>query len=138
MGYKRPVNHALVKVKDGRYAGLELTLNLSVSMELFIDFQRKRFSNIANIDSQEEALRWFASDVLVAWNMEEDDGSPVPASADGFMSLEPSLALEIVSRWRETVTDIDAPLVSPSTDGEPSKVQSIPRQARRSASRSKR
>lgn len=138
MGFKRPKRLALVKVQDGEFAGLELTLNMSVSMRAFIDFQNGRFGALATMDTQEEAMNWWVTDVLENWNLEEDDGTPIEPNLEGFYSLDPALALEILDRWRKQVTEADVPLASPSPSGTPSRGQSTPRPARKSRSRQKR
>lgn len=138
MGFTRPERLALVKIADGPYEGLELTLNMSVSMRAFIDFQSNRFGALSTMDSQEEAMNWWVTDVLKGWNLEEKDGTPVASDLEGFYSLDPALALEILDRWRRQVTEVDVPLVSPSTAGTRSRAPSTPKPARKSRSRSKR
>lgn len=129
---------ANISIEGGDYDGLELKLSLSISMGDFIDFQKKRWGMEATIESQEEAMEWFADNVLISWNYaEEEGGEPLPCNYESMMTLEPALFLEVVRRWREAVTEIDVPLVSPSPSGTPSAAVSTGT-ATRSRSRRKR
>lgn len=121
MAYTRKTRVALVKITGGDYDGLELELSLSVSMQDFIDFQKKRYGADATLDTQQEAFEWFQKNVLKAWNMVDDKGKAVPTSK--FLEEEPAMVLEIITRWRSAVTELDVPLVEPSTSGrEPQEV----------------
>lgn len=57
-------------------------------------------------------------ELLVAWNLEEEDGTPIPATADGLRGLEASLVADILLEWMRAVAGVPAPLVRPSTDGD--------------------
>lgn len=142
MAYEEKERIANVKVEGGDLDGLELVLNLSVSTEAFIDFQRKRFGALATLDSQEEAFSWFGDKVLMSWNYTRG-GEPVPASWEGLRSVDPALMLEVIERWRSAVLEVDGPLVQRSTAGNSPAARSTrtpasssPRRSRRSGPRS--
>lgn len=122
--FTRKTRVALIKIQGGDYDGLELKLSLSISMGDFIEFLKNRFGPESSLESQADAMSWFGEKVLIGWNMTEEDGTPVEANAEGFLSLEPAMVFTIISRWRESVTEIDVPLVSGSTDGDTSPVAS--------------
>lgn len=64
---------------------------------------------------------------LISWNLEEEDGSPVPATRDAVFALDKDMALKIATRWFERLEGVvDAPLPESSPAGEPSQVASIP------------
>ena len=49
-----------------------------------------------------EALRHFAATfayALESWNVEDDDGQPVPADLDGFQSRDPRFVLAVMRTW---------------------------------------
>lgn len=127
---------AVVKVDSGDYAGLEIKLSLSVSMGDFIDFQKNRFGPKSDIDTQQEAMRWFAEEVIDSWNYAPaEDSDPFEVNYDNFVTLEPALTLSIMNRWREVITDIETPLGLESSDGSPSAEVSTQQQERKSRSR---
>jgi hypothetical protein len=136
MAYEPTQRIAVVKVEGGDLDGLELTLNLSISMQDFIDFQRKRFGAAATLDSQEEAFTWFAETVLIAWNYTRN-GEPVPATWEGLASVDAAFLLEVVDRWRSAVLEVDAPLVQRSTAGNSPAAPSTRTPASRSARRTR-
>lgn len=58
-------------------------------------------------------------DHLVAWNLTEEDETPVPPTLDGLRGLEPSFAGMIVGVWKAGRRQISGPLGGSSTSGEP-------------------
>lgn len=67
---------------------------------------------------------------LLEWNIQEEDGTPTPATRDEFFSLDPDLGLALATEWLEILGGkVDAPLPQSSPDGEPSLVASIPTEA---------
>lgn len=63
---------------------------------------------------------------MIEWNVEDDNGQPVPVTMDGLLSQELDFNLAIVNAWREAILGVPAPLDSASPDGEPSLEASIP------------
>lgn len=63
---------------------------------------------------------------LVSWNLEEDDGTPVPATLEGLRSQEFDHVISIIMQWMDAVAGVSAPLAQPSPGGVPSPVESIP------------
>lgn len=63
---------------------------------------------------------------LVSWNLEEDDGTPVPADYHGLMSQDIDFAIELVMAWLDGVLGTPGPLEPSSNDGMPPAGVSIP------------
>lgn len=63
---------------------------------------------------------------LVEWNVEDDDGVPVPATLDGIKSQDADFVMVIVRAWFEAISGVPAPLGPPSSGGGPSLAPSIP------------
>lgn len=63
---------------------------------------------------------------LASWNLEEEDGTPIPTSLDGIRSLEPTLALSLIRSWVTATVGVSPPLPQPSPDGKPSLEASMP------------
>lgn len=64
--------------------------------------------------------------VLRSWNLEDDDGSPVPADEAGLRGLEFPVFMKIVQTWMGAAASVSAPLPSGSPSGGPSLEASIP------------
>lgn len=70
----------------------------------------------------EEMLGLFA-DGLVSWNLEEEDGTPVPATLEGIEDQEAGLVLTILRRWLNAMTGVSHDLGKDSTSGSPFPVE---------------
>jgi hypothetical protein len=83
----------------------------------------------AKADSGPEAtgkmLRMFA-DSLLGWNLETEEGDPVPQDLEGVKSQELPFVLEIIEAWTTALTGADAELGKDSTSGDPSLEAAIP------------
>jgi len=66
-----------------------------------------------------ELLVGFAK-VLRDWNVTDDDGQPVPATAEGLKSLEFGFVFGIIAAWIKATAGVAAPLASASSGGGPS------------------
>lgn len=80
---------------------------------------------IAIIESDNEDLTKFLDEVfelltdgLVSWNLEEEDGEPVPADREGVESLEMQLILGLLGDWIDKMTGAGADLGKDSKSGE--------------------
>jgi hypothetical protein len=81
----------------GEYAGLEITIR-SVPMSVMQDVAATASSNDA------AAFRHIAATFAYAvesWNVEDDDGNPVPADLDGLMSQDPRFVMAVIKTWTE-------------------------------------
>jgi hypothetical protein len=65
-------------------------------------------------------------DALVEWNLEEDDGTPVPATAEGVLSQDMDFVMLVVQAWLTGIMGVSAPLGGGSTSGAPFPEASIP------------
>lgn len=122
MGFKVPKRTALL-VFEGEYAGAEVRCRLDVPISLYLDYMGMDASSRDSI--QAGYGRW-GEEVLIEWNLEDDDGQPLPATGGGFLSLPPRLAGLIVQHWLESAAEVPAPLGGTSTNGVSSEVPSIP------------
>jgi hypothetical protein len=70
----------------------------------------------ALIDSLDQVRQMFA-EKLISWDMEEEDGSPTPATLDGVMSLDDQEFYGIVGEWMTAVGGVDESLGKDSGSG---------------------
>lgn len=57
---------------------------------------------------------------IVEWDLEDQNGIPIPVTADGVRSLDPPAAYLIVVEWLRAVRGISAPFDKRSAGGGPS------------------
>lgn len=126
MGYKRPTTVYLLKFADRD--GLEVrACSVPVGRIMVLQEQATKLKD-GDATAFDEARELFAAfaDSLRSWNLEEDDGAPVPATLPGVMSLEFGFAAEILLAWFEAIASVPGPLDRRSTGGSPSVELSIP------------
>ena len=73
-----------------------------------------------------ERMTGMLADKLVGWNVEDEDGTPVPATLDGIRSMDVDFADVVVKAWMEAMSGVSRPLPSSSAGGQPSVELSIP------------
>lgn len=129
MGYTRPVT--VYRLEFEARDGLEVRV-ASVSIDRLMGLQKQaaelKQERTTSFDEARELFETFAES-LRSWNLEEDDGTPVPATLAGVLSLELGFASELLLVWFEAIAGVPAPLDKRSTGGSPSEVPSIPMEA---------
>jgi hypothetical protein len=60
---------------------------------------------------------------LISWNLEEEDGKPLPATLEGVTLLEVAVKNLILREWLKATRGVTAPLDKRSPDGEQSPVE---------------
>lgn len=78
--------------------------------------------DVAKLD---ELMGTFAES-LKEWNLEQEDGTPVPATLDGLKTQDLDFVLELILAWMEAVVSISGPLKQKSSDGDQSPEALIP------------
>ncbi|MFF4479448.1 hypothetical protein ACFY1A_20850 [Streptomyces sp. NPDC001520] len=122
MGFHfKPKNIQLVFDDTTDYAGFECTIrgmNLGEYMEVI------RLDEVTNgaLDSQ---VKRFA-DSLISWNLEDEQGNPIPATAEQVFQQDMDFMLHVAAKWMDAVHGVSAPLEQTSPDGEQSVAASIP------------
>lgn len=66
------------------------------------------------------------AEVLAEWNVETDDGQPVPATLDGVKTQDAPFILAILRVWFGAVMTVPGPLPTASSNGAPSAAPSLP------------
>jgi hypothetical protein len=120
---------------QGDLDGLEITA-YSVSMDTFLEFEElsnryfggktgKDEKASMAIQSFRRMLDMFAG-VLVSWNLEDEDGEPVPATREELGREDPGFVFDVIVKWMEAVAGVSAPLSETSSSGETSAELSLP------------
>ena len=92
-------------VFSGDYEGAEVVVRLDVPVGVFVEIQ----DMVANND-QFRVFEIFGAKVLEEWNVETDEGNPIPATSEGMQSIPLDLANLIIEQWVEVSTQPSAPL----------------------------
>lgn len=128
MGYVRQKKIYKLVFADEEYNGLEVRTT-GVPLGKFLEMselanQAKESPGQAN-DSAKSLIENFAT-ALVDWNLENEDGSPVPATADGLYQQDFDFVLSLISAWMEAIAQVPGPLGQTSNSGEQSLEASLP------------
>jgi len=100
--------------EDGDYAGLEVKVSSIPVGELA---EVLELSQSADAASALELIARLAGK-LKGWNIQDDDGNPVPATLEGLKSLDLGEMGEIVAKWVAAMTKVSDELGKGSTPGE--------------------
>lgn len=108
---------------DEDMAGLEVVMRRG-SMDGFVkiakmaglDTGRLKATDPATLKVIDELLDVFSA-ALVSWNVEDDDGNPVPATREGVGTQDDDFVLEIIRAWVEARASVSLPLGQPSNGG---------------------
>lgn len=133
MGFKKEAT--LFKLVFEAYEGLEVYVkSLSVGELLDLTELTAEVSNLEDVKevmAQSKSLMEVFAKNLVKWNLEDEDGTPVPATYEGIASQEFPFVLEIITTWMEQVAKVDENLEkkfsnTPSLDSLPMEVPQSP------------
>lgn len=124
MGYKRAQKVYKLKFADPEFEGLEVRAK-SIPTKLLMELSGIKFNKSAPGDEINHMFGIFA-DALVEWNLEDEDGNPVPATFDGVMSQDIDFVLDIIMAWMDAVAGVSEDLKEKLNSGEISLAESIP------------
>jgi hypothetical protein len=121
MGYRRiPTIHTLNKFDD--YEGFEIRLK---GLKL-----GKVRSLVKLMEEDDETTNEVVGEMidivaenLVSWNLEDEEGTPIPADAAGIDDLELPMLLAIVTEWLDQMTGVSDDLGKGSGSGVTSPVE---------------
>jgi hypothetical protein len=128
MGYKAKLKTYLVRFDEGHeFHGAEARLSGMTYGEWEV---------AAGLDGGDGDTNGAASvrrfvDHLISWNIEEEDGKPLPTTMDAVKTIDHDLVTALNNAWIRTLIGVhDAdPLPESSPSGEPSLVESVPMEA---------
>jgi hypothetical protein len=142
VGYVRKQKVFRVEFTDEHsLAGLEL-LTRSLSIKEFAEFglqiaaigevvdsassPEDQLLAISQMSTGVDMVKKSFADALISWNMEEEDGSPTPPTADGVGRLDDMEFLSMVGSWLEALGGVLAPVGKGSGSGETTPELSLP------------
>jgi hypothetical protein len=120
MGYKPKRKIITLDFEGTKHDGLEVTMRgLTVGEELELDDLRGKEGIGRRIFEMMAGL-------LHEWNVEDDQGQPVPATFEGVCTQDATFIQEILDALQGSQSEVSDPLPQSSPSGEPSPVASIP------------
>lgn len=136
MGYRPQRQLIKLDFSETEHAGLEITTK-RISVDGLLSFvglidKAEQFDSKAfkpeDLEIVEDLFGRFAA-VLVSWNVEDDDGQPVPATREGLGTQDFGFVLFIISTWFMSMSQAPPPLPSGSKPGGPPPEASLPMEA---------
>lgn len=107
--------------KFPEYEGAEVHCRLDIDTEAFLELERLQSAitdDAANGEKVRAMLGFFADNIVESWNLEDENGDPLPITLDTLMAMPPKLTLNLIPLWKAAAVGIDAPLEAPSPNGE--------------------
>lgn len=112
----------MVFESDSELDGLVLRMK-SPSMAVFFQFSDIDIKSMT--PSSMRVIFEPMAEHMLSWDMEEEDGTPVPCNLQGLLSLEMLHVLEIMTGWIDAAASVSVPLGQPASSGSPSLEASI-------------
>ena len=129
-GYVRKRRVYRLQFEDEELDGLVVKVR-SASVGRLLEFMRF-LAGLSGDDLTADDVEKFAglfesfADVLQEWNVEDEDGRPVPATLEGVRSQDGDFVMDIMRVWFQAVTQPPAPLPATSSAGGPSAAPPLP------------
>ncbi len=113
-GYRRQPKTYVLRFEA--YEGLEVAAR-SVSVEELLTVLElaDKMTGSPNKEQVTDLFGWFAKQ-LIGWNLEDEDGKPVPATLKGLLAQDFDFALALVNAWVSAISPGKSP---PSSGGMP-------------------
>ena len=112
-GFRIPDKIAVITFEGTDYDGAEIRAKLNVNFRYFSEIQAAISEDSTN---GLRVAELFGDHALIDWNLEDDEGDPVPANAEGMTMIPVELVNLMVGHWAEAVSDIPDPLEKISSD----------------------
>jgi hypothetical protein len=131
-GYKRKRTIYRLKFEDPEMEGLVVDTTGADIAEFAVIGELAEYAadltmeNLAKAAKAMLDVKALFAEHLVAWNLEDDDDVPVPATTEGVSAQDDDFVLDLVAAWMDEVGGVSGPKEPTSNGGSPSLVASIP------------
>lgn len=116
MGYKRKQKTYRLVFQDPGLEGLEVRVR-SVPVDQLMLVGDLLEKSEANDPAALSGLLDILAASLVGWNLENEDGTPVPATREALGAEDVDLVLQIIDGWNQAIAGVPGPLGSGSPSG---------------------
>ena len=120
-GFRLPKQTARLKF-EGDFEGAEVSCTLEVPIRRAFEYGRlakEREAGEVDIEGQETLLRDWGDNILIEWNLLDDEGAPIPATGEGMLAVTLRFALALFGAWTASLGVVPAPFAEPSPNGVP-------------------
>ncbi len=130
MGFKAPRKLFVLKFEDEKYEGLVVKAK-SLPVGQFLEMGELA-SGFAKSDKKsfdpKIVVEMFSifSKSLHEWNLEDDNGDPIPTTVDGLQTLELDFVMLLVEAWMDAIASVSVPLDKKSNNGGTPSTESLP------------
>ena len=111
MGYTLKKRRLVLKFEESAFEGAEVVCNLSAPVGLVQEVRETAGEDLAHFH------KLMREQVIISWNLEDDKGTPIPLSEEGFGQVDHNFVMTIVGAWGRAIGNIDSPLDSGSNNG---------------------
>lgn len=118
-GFRVPARTARLVFEDDLYAGAEVVVTLSVPLGVSMSLREQ-----AGSDDPATIYGTFVKYGLKEWNLENEDGKPVPLTIAGLETLPTDFVLFMLDEWIKQIGAVPVPLWARSNDGSTSAAES--------------
>lgn len=123
MGFKVPKRTIPLNFKGTELEGLEVNIK-PLPLGEYLEFQKgfRRLVESSNEVTEEDeqffidTINCFAQ-VIDSWDLEDENGTPVPATRDGIMSLDSVFVIALLDAFMAAIEGVDEDLGKDSTSG---------------------
>lgn len=119
-GFRNRRSYLLEWDADSPYHGLQVRTR-PASLGAMVNLETRRGEDLSLL----EVFRPLAEH-LVWWNLEDDDGNPVPPTLEGMLTQDSEMVGNIMRAWQRAVVGVSDPKEPKSSGGSPSPEVSIP------------
>lgn len=114
-GFKRPQRTVVVEFDEGTdWYGAEVVCRRDISLG---QLRRYEEAEGAGLKGQEDIIRDFVDEVVVSWNLEDDEGEPLPKTGDSLLAWPFEFTALLLRNWLIGATQVGLPLGEPSANG---------------------
>ncbi len=129
MGFRAPT-YLLVWPEGSPLAGLEIRMR-SISLGVVRELTRFQALDVSGEVTEDDmavivGVASTLAGLVSSWNIEDDDGNPVPVTAETVAGLDLGILFAAIGQLLDKVVSIGAPLGTPSTGGASPVAPSIP------------
>lgn len=125
MGYRHEGKVFRLRFADGEYEGLEVEMGSLPVGKLMRLAALAEQADTKDFGVLRELFETMAAG-LKRWNLEDDDGVPVPTTLAGIESQDLDFVTTVIATWLEGMAGVSAPLGPSSSSGSSLDLASVP------------
>ena len=111
MGFDIYAARGVIEFEGTRYKGAEITVRLDVPVG--------EWDGLVALATLDDEGVWMVEHGIESWNLEAG-GKALPLTAEAFNKLPRPFRRRLITEYIKAVSEIDAPLVEPSSSGDTS------------------